>query len=268
MFFLFFRTVLAASILGVVCCIVYAKPVGGVNLEKLSDWSIVLDASASPAEAYVAEELQRLLAEASYGVYTFLEDYLGIRFLTHDHTFVPKVGGCRVIGPVDRTVRPPLQFRWSYYGVNQQKPEFGARLRVNAVSDDPRLGGRTGLGLVTHSFHEQLPAEEYGEDHPEYYALVDGIRKLDGFYDGPQLCLSNPEVLKRVTTAVLEQLAVNPAARNVSVSQTDHDNYCRCEPCAAIDEREGSPMGSILTFVNAVADEVAKARPDVSVGIL
>jgi hypothetical protein len=28
-----------------------------------------------------------------YGVYTFLEDYLGVRFLTHDHTHVPPVGG-------------------------------------------------------------------------------------------------------------------------------------------------------------------------------
>ena len=61
----------------------------------------------------------------------------------------------------------------------------------------PGVGGRTGLGLITHLFHEQFPVEDYGEEHPEYYALVDGKRKLDGFYDGPQLCLSNPEVLVR-----------------------------------------------------------------------
>ena len=27
-----------------------------------------------------------------YGVYTFLEDYLGVRFLTHEHTHVPAMG--------------------------------------------------------------------------------------------------------------------------------------------------------------------------------
>ena len=35
-----------------------------------------------------------------------------------------------------------------------------------------------------------------------------------------------------------------------------------------LDEREGGPMGSVLTFVNAVADEVAKHHPDVKVGTL
>src|SRR6185295_8013188 len=44
-----------------------------------------------------------------YGVYSFLEDYVGVRFLTADDTFVPKVGGWRIIGPVDRTYLPPLR---------------------------------------------------------------------------------------------------------------------------------------------------------------
>ena len=43
-----------------------------------------------------------------YGVYTFLEDYLGVRFLTHDHTHVPAVGWQRLIGPLDRVYRPPF----------------------------------------------------------------------------------------------------------------------------------------------------------------
>ena len=46
-----------------------------------------------------------------YGVYTFLEDYLGVRFLTADHTHLPPVGPWRVVGPVDRFYHPPLSFR-------------------------------------------------------------------------------------------------------------------------------------------------------------
>ena len=34
-----------------------------------------------------------------YGVYTFLEDYLGVRFLTVDHTHVPPLGDDHPIGP-------------------------------------------------------------------------------------------------------------------------------------------------------------------------
>ena len=42
-----------------------------------------------------------------YGVYTFLEDYLGIRFVTADFTHVPPVGHYRNIGPIDRFYQPP-----------------------------------------------------------------------------------------------------------------------------------------------------------------
>ena len=203
-----------------------------------------------------------------YGVYTFVEDYLGVRFLTKDHTHIPPIGPWRVVGPVDRFVHPPLRFRWSYYHANTAHPEFAARVRVNTVSDNPRLGGKTGVGLINHSLSEFLPVSEYAETHPEYVALVDGERKVDMGGGGPQLCLTNPEVLEIVTASVLKKLEANPAARNISVSQMDNAAHCRCENCAALDEKEGTPMGSLLTFVNAVADEVAGVRPDVYVGTL
>ena len=71
-----------------------------------------------------------------YGVYTFLEDYLGVRFLTADHTYVPKLAA-RVIGPVDRTYRPPLEMRWAYYGEVNRNPALVARLRVYTVGNEP-----------------------------------------------------------------------------------------------------------------------------------
>ena len=36
-----------------------------------------------------------------YGVYTFLEDYCGARFLTPDNTHVPELGGKCVVKPVE-----------------------------------------------------------------------------------------------------------------------------------------------------------------------
>lgn len=205
-----------------------------------------------------------------YGVYTFLEDYLGVRFLTADHTHVPRVDGWRVVGPVDRFYRPPLGFRWSYYGETNTNPAFAARLRCNTVSDDPKYGGRTGVLLIGHSFGSQIPSSKYGKEHPEYFALRDGKRLspvANDWYE-TEPCLTNPEVLRIVTEAVLAELKDNPNRENISVSQNDNDKYCRCPACAAIDEREGTPMGTLLTFVNAVADEVARHHPRVRVGTL
>jgi hypothetical protein len=203
-----------------------------------------------------------------YGVYTFLEDYVGVRFLTVDHTHVPAIGTWRVVGPLDRFYHPPLRFRWSYYGETNRNPAFAARIRVNTVTTDAKLGGKTGLNLINHSFYHYLSSQKYGKEHPEYFALVDGERKLEMGGGGPELCLTNPDVLRIVTDTILDALKKHPGMENVSVSQNDNDKYCRCTDCAAIDEREGTPMGSLLTFVNAVADEVAKRYPDTMVGTL
>ncbi len=205
-----------------------------------------------------------------YGVYTFLEDYLGVRFLTHDHTHVPKVAAGSVLGPIDRCYQPPLSFRWSYYGENSAQPAFAARRRINTITDDEKLGGKTGRSLVNHSFGRQIPSAKYGQEHPEYYCEIDGRRRAavaDDYRDN-EPCLSNPDVLEIVAASVLAELAANPHAENISVSQNDNDKYCRCEKCAAIDAREGTPMGTLLTFVNAVARRVAKEHPHVKVGTL
>ncbi len=207
-----------------------------------------------------------------YGVYTFLEDYLGVRFLTADQTHVPAITSQTHVAPTNRTVRPPLEFRSSYTLEMTRNPVFATRLRNNTVTSDPRLGGRTPMRLINHSFGHYLPVKTYGATHPEYYSEINGRRPVDisddQFNPGVQLCLTNPDVLRIVTAGVLRDLEAQPDRTNISVSQNDNVNFCRCAACHAIDEREGSPMGSLLTFVNAVADAIAPLHPDVMVGTL
>lgn len=205
-----------------------------------------------------------------YGVYCFAEDHLGVRFLTADHTHVPPVGPWRCVGPIDRFHHPPLAMRWSYYGEVNRDAAFAARLRVNTVPTEAHLGGRTGITNINHSFYRQLPSQRYGADHPEYYCLRDGRRlaavKNDGYDNEP--CLMNPEVRRLVTAAVRTEIAAHPEQRNVSVSQNDNDKACRCGLCTALDEPEGTPMGSLLHFVNGIAAAIGPAHPEVQVGTL
>ena len=207
-----------------------------------------------------------------YGVYAFLEDHLGVRFFTHDHTYVPPLQAWPPERPVDRSYRPPLEFRECSYREMNASPLLAARLRCNTIPNHAKFGGITGRRLINHSFQSQIPTKTYGKEHPEYYALVDGKRRAtvppDMDWRHTQPCLTNPGVLRIVTDAVLSQIRRRPDYSNVSVSQNDNHNYCRCPLCAATDEREGTPMGSLLTFVNAVADEVAGAAPGVKVGTL
>ena len=204
---------------------------------------------------------------ALYGAYQMLEDFLGIRFLTGDHTHVPK-------GVIDPTpcgtysYGPPFSFRWSFYRENADQPEFAAHLRVNTVTDEERLGGKTPQNLINHTVHMLVPFDQYGEDHPEYFAMVDGERDTNTHGGGPQLCVTNPEVIEIATQSTIAHLDAHPYLRNFSVSQADTDRYCRCPECEAINQPEGTPMGSQLAFVNAVAEEVEKKHPQVKIGTL
>ena len=147
---------------------------------------------------------------------------------------------------------------------------LAARLRVNTVGGEAKYGGTTGQSLISHTFGSQIPTGKYGQEHPEYFALRDGKRLSDVKDDWSQgePCLTHPDVLKIVTEAVLAELKAHPEKENISVSQNDNDKNCLCPNCQAIDDREGTPMGTLLEFVNAIADTVAKEYPTVKVGTL
>lgn len=202
-----------------------------------------------------------------YGVYEFMERYLGVRFLTHDHTHLPRQRPERIPCETWQYV-PPFNFRWSYYKETSDQPAFAARLRVNTVTREEKLGGVAPQNLISHTLAHLLPVEKYGREHPEYFALVDGERKLKMGGGGPEPCVSNPEVIEIVARNVIQELDQNPGQKNISVSQNDNDAYCRCERCEAINQREGTPMGSHLAFVNAVAERVERKHPQVKIGTL
>jgi hypothetical protein len=209
-----------------------------------------------------------------YGVYTFLEKYLGVRFLTPDHTHVPPVGDSRLTGPVDFSCSPPLVFRYSDEAGPEFNPAFATRVRFNEHDFGPMYGGHSRLTLINHTFYEVMPTTRYGKEHPEYYSLIDGQRKsqVEVEWYQTQLCLTNPDVLRIITDDVLKKLRDDPGLKCIPVAQNDSlvdvNNFCQCPNCKAINDREGTTMGSVLAFVTAVADRVAKEFPNVTVGTL
>ena len=67
------------------------------------------------------------------------------------------------------------------------------------------------------------------------------------------------EAIKRVK----EWIRSRPDCKVFSVAQNDWSNNCTCPKCRETDEKEGSPSGSIIYFVNRIAEEIEKEYPDV-----
>ena len=73
----------------------------------------------------------------------------------------------------------------------------------------------------------------------------------------PQLCLTNPDVLRIVIETLGKMMEEKPEALYWSVSSADTgDKFsyaCTCDNCVALDEASKSQSGSVITFVNQVA---------------
>ena len=221
-----------------------------------------------------------------YGVYTFLEDYLGVRFLTAKVTHVPNVDGKHTIPLVDRSYKPPFEYRFYLKTEVMTVPVFAVRRRQNAASRygpkeqqiSERLGGQATGGVFLHN--NFLLSASFN-DHPEYFSLRDGKRSR------LQPCLTHPEVRRIVANQILGNLDGYKPGTTIPLAQNDNDGACLCPRCAAVQRegaaegalkypktpgfsevnlRNGPPSAVVIDFVNHVADAVAKKRPDIWIG--
>jgi hypothetical protein len=199
------------------------------------------------------------------GVYSVLEEKLGIRWLTPELEFVPKV--TRVdLGNLDETIVPVLENRDVFWREMMRDADFAARHRLNGqhYGLQERHGGAfTTYYPFVHSFDMLVPRQLFKE-HPDYFPLINGKRK-DGYV---QRCLSNPDVLRLAMANVRKWIQQHPDATIISVSQNDTINNCQCDQCKAVDDAEGSPAGSLLKFVNAIAENIEKDYPNIRIDTL
>jgi len=179
-----------------------------------------------------------------YAVYTFIENNLDCRFYSPEVELIPKED--KVSIPVSTNYRysPPVTTRTVHSKLYYENHDFADK-RKTTYEAFPRYVPDARV----HTFHRFLPADEYYGSHPEYYALRNGKRIPT------QLCLTNPDVLRIVTEQVTSMLEEFPESEVISVSQDDNQQYCQCENCNLIDEKEGSPSGTMIDFVNKVAEQ-------------
>ncbi|MBK8881548.1 MAG: DUF4838 domain-containing protein [Bacteroidales bacterium] len=227
--------------------------------ERLDETGLTINFSDLEADGFIikTDSLRLIIAGGSdkgtlFGVYAFLEKYLGCRMYAPGVKVIP-VKETILLGQIDNKEVPEYKYRTIHYKVSWDA-EYVDWHKLNHDAE----GERPAWGTWVHTFNSLVPPDTYFRDHPEYYALRDGKRLPT------QLCLSNPEVLKVVIQNLRRQIAQHPEAKYWSVSQNDNRKYCMCDECRALDEKEGSHSGSMLNFVNQVADKF----PDYTISTL
>jgi len=245
---------------------------GETNHKTLADIDSSLHPSAWEGFVIVPEQESlyimggRISRGTLYGVYDFLEQEIGVRFLAPEVNHIPHHPTLTVrVAP--RFYDPPFEYR-GHYPPNTQRPGYGLwanRSRVNSFGVGS--GHVRRLGHPVHTFAVLVPVDKHFAAHPEYFALIDGKRVAS------TLCLTNPGTLKVALETAgnwAESAANDPGVKNiVQISQNDSGAYCQCKGCAAVNEEEGVPMtGTLIRFLNGVARGIARDHPRVFVETL
>lgn len=212
-----------------------------------------------------------------YSVYSFLEEYLGCRYYTATVEKVPEMKTIELEQIEENKQIPVFSARLSDWLPKNAAWSVKQKINDNTHVDlSEEVGGgvtypgQNHSGEFVHSMQYFVNYYEYIDTHPEYFA-VDEKGNIRVYEDRPawtQVCLTNPDVLQVTIDGVRKMLEEHPDVNYISISENDTHDTCKCENCRKIDEEEGSHAGTMLRFVNAVADNIREDYPDVTIDAL
>lgn len=175
-----------------------------------------------------------------YAVYNFLDE-LGVRWYRPEAwgEHVPQMQNIKVsLGR--RHFKPVYSWRMGfdeYQPRSDGKPGnadgrmWEVRNRQNMVTGASEEQGGWRDVLAWENYPNILPAATYFAEHPEYFALIGGVRRKDA-----QLCIGNTDVQQLAAQKVLAYAQANPQCETYSLEPGDNCLWCQCELCKAMDD--------------------------------
>ncbi len=183
-----------------------------------------------------------------FGAYELLEQ-LGVRW------FMP--GDIGRVVPESKNVSVRIQ-------QTVQGPSFPARWAAGRASGYRRWQRRLRMGgpFFPSAHGVRLPKTHSFAKRPEYYALINGVRKKR------QLCVSNPDVVKAAVELVRAHFKANPTAQWIGLGPNDGRGFCECAKCKALDGGDWDPFASHMSmtdrymwFFNQILEGIADEFP-------
>lgn len=212
-----------------------------------------------------------------YGVYDFLEKFLGVRFIAQDTTVLPKTDSV-AIPPLNIMEIPDFRMRGylEYYTyMETADQDFAQRMRMQHtfLTPDAKHGGRNACWGRNncHNFHYYVKpsvydnpedkehyhpeffwhdCEEYGEECSVTVCLTNGITE-DGKVDKTM----DVSVAKVFIEELKKDIIANPDIVYFNIDQEDGPIRCKCPKCMEA-EKKYMRSGMLIRFCNAIAEEL------------
>jgi len=200
-------------------------------------------------------------------VVVFLERFCGVRWFLPgpEGEHVPKSRDVAVPAVLHETNVPAFAFSDARFPYGENTP--------GALANNFRMGLAALTGGAT--YYWMAPASEYFEDHPEYFALINGQRTKNGNH----LCTSNPEVRQLLLQAMRDQFDLG--CELMILGQEDGYLRCECPECEKLDNyrwdpdtrdwydfflsddgQRATPCERLFLTQKWVIDELQKSHPD------
>lgn len=197
-----------------------------------------------------------------YGVYDFLEDAIGYRFLTSDFTYLYEADAIDVPADYVNTHVPVLAYRYVYdsscrytykRGSFVTDGLFAARRKHNNI--DTANEARYGYCGLKNAHHGM---STYVKSVP----------------DNRQPCLTDESVLAEAIENIREYLEAVKAngdlgtrVKAVDLGENDNPHFCTCKSCKAALRKYGTQSGLFVNFTNQVAEDLEEDYPDIRIGM-
>ena len=211
---------------------------------------------------------------ARNGIYDFLETHLECMYVSPENTYVPLCPTVK-LALEEKTVNPTITWRKVYQYESVQNGWY-ERLKMNGTivkEGENSIELYNEWGTWCHSSFEFVPPEEYFDEHPEYYAKFLGKRRYQfnvlGRTFPTHLCYTNEEVYQIAEAELVKRIEANPEVKFWDFSIMDtYFATCRCKECKKFNKEAGSEMGTLLAFLNRLADAIRDDYPDVYLSTL
>lgn len=249
------------------------------NTALLKNAGIVLNEKDLNVDGFVIKYIGNIIFIAGandratlYGVYDFLEKFVGVKFIAYDCTYIPKIEN--IFFPKKDIVEVPAFEMRNYFSAQiYYEPLFETRSRISSEFSrgygDYGYPGSEWYDSKMHNTTELVDPTIYYDSHPDWF-----YRRPEYSYYIYELCFSNgldengdldtsmeESVLKVFTESLKERIISKPSSKYFMIGQQDYvDLYCSCDECLSNVQKYGGRSGLLVVFMNAVAKEIEAWR--------